>query len=66
MAKVDYSHFHELAEQFRGEMPLKELCEKEGVSYRAYIIWRSKFCGVAGRGVGSTDKCKISDFCQVL
>lgn len=42
MAAIDFSQFHELAEQFRGEMPLKQICEQEGVSYRAYIAWRSK------------------------
>lgn len=42
MAATDYSQFHELAEQFRGEMHLKQLCEQEGVSYRSYITWRSR------------------------
>ena len=42
MAAVDYRQFHELAEQFRGEMSLKQICEQEGVSYRSYLIWRSK------------------------
>lgn len=42
MAATDYSQFHELAEQFRGEIPLKQLCEQEGVSYRSYITWRSR------------------------
>lgn len=42
MAAIDFSQFHELAEQFKGEMPLKQICEQEGVSYRSYIAWRSK------------------------
>lgn len=42
MAAKDYSQFHELAEQFRGEIPLKKICEQEGVSYRSYISWRSR------------------------
>ena len=42
MAAIDLSQFHELAEQFRGEMPLKKICDQEGVSYRAYIAWRSR------------------------
>lgn len=42
MAANDFSQFHELAEQFKGEIPLKQLCEQEGVSYRAYIAWRSR------------------------
>lgn len=42
MAATDYTQFHELAEQFREEMSLKQLCEQEGVSYRSYITWRSR------------------------
>lgn len=42
MAKTDYSQFHELAEQFSGEIPLRQICEQEGVSYRSYIAWRSR------------------------
>lgn len=42
MAKTDYSQFHELAEQFSGEIPLRQICEQEGVSYRSYINWRSR------------------------
>lgn len=42
MAANDFSRFHELAEQLRGEMPLKKICEQEGVSYRSYIAWRSR------------------------
>lgn len=48
MAEKDYSQFHELAEQFRGEIPLKKICEQEGVSYRAYICWRNRN-GIAPR-----------------
>lgn len=48
MAAIDFSQFHELAEQFRGEIPLKQVCEQEGVSYRAYIAWRSRN-GIAPR-----------------
>lgn len=42
MAKTDYSQFHELAEQFSGEMPLRQICEQEGVPYRSYIAWRTR------------------------
>ncbi len=42
MAAIDLSQFHELAEQFRGEMPLKKICDQEGVNYRAYTAWRSR------------------------
>lgn len=42
MAAIDFTEFHELAEQFKGEMRLKEICEQEGVHYRSYIAWRSK------------------------
>ena len=42
MAAFDYSQFHELAEQFKGELPLKKICEQEGVNYRSYIAWRSR------------------------
>lgn len=48
MAALDFSQFHELAEQFKGEMPLKKICEQEGVSYRSYISWRSQN-GIAPR-----------------
>lgn len=54
MAAIDFSQFHELAEQFRGEIPLKQICEQEGVSYRAYIAWRSKQ-GIAPRRRRSHD-----------
>lgn len=42
MTANDFSQFHELAEQFKDEMPLKKICEQEGVSYRSYIAWRSR------------------------
>ncbi len=42
MAAIDLSQCHERAEQFRGEMPLKKICDQEGVNYRAYIAWRSR------------------------
>lgn len=48
MATKDFTQFHELAEQFKGEMPLKQICEQEGVSYRSYLTWRSKE-GIAPR-----------------
>lgn len=48
MAANDFSQFHELAEQFMGEMPLKQICEQEGVSYRSYIAWRSR-AGISSR-----------------
>lgn len=42
MAAIDFTQFHELAEQFRGEMPLKKICEQEGVNYWTYLSWRRK------------------------
>jgi len=36
MAANDFSQFHELVEQLRSKMPLKELCKREDVSYWAY------------------------------
>lgn len=48
MAAIDFSQFHELAEQFKGEIPLKKICEQEGVPYRSYISWRSQN-GIAPR-----------------
>ena len=42
MAAIDFSQFHELAEQFKGEIPLKQMCKQEGVSYHSYIAWRSR------------------------
>lgn len=42
MAAIDFGQFHELAEQFKGEIPLKKICEQEGVPYRSYISWRSQ------------------------
>ena len=48
MAAIDYGQFHELAEQFRGEMPLKKICEQEGVPYRSYIAWRTRM-GISPR-----------------
>lgn len=48
MAAIDCGQFHELAEQLRGEMPLKKICEQEGVPYRSYIAWRTRM-GVSPR-----------------
>lgn len=42
MAAIDFKQFHELVEEFSGEMPLKKICEQEGVVYRTYIAWRSR------------------------
>ena len=42
MTTIDFSQFHELAEEFRGEMSLVKICEMEGVDYRSYISWRSR------------------------
>ena len=42
MATIDFSRFHELAEEFKGEMSLVKICEMEGVDYRSYISWRSR------------------------
>lgn len=48
MAALDFSQFHELAEQSRGEISLKKICVQEGVSYRSYMTWRSRN-GIAPR-----------------
>lgn len=42
MNAKDYTDFHSLAEQFRGEMSLKDICSQEGVDYRSYISWRKR------------------------
>ena len=42
MATINFKQFHELVEQFNGEIPLKQICEQEGVHYRRYIRWRSQ------------------------
>ena len=42
MATNDFSQFHELAKEFKGEMSLVKICEMEGVDYRSYISWRSR------------------------
>ena len=42
MATIDFSQFHELAEEFKGEMSLVKICQMEGVDYRSYISWRSR------------------------
>lgn len=48
MATIDFSRFHELAEEFKGEMSLVKICEMEGVDYRSYISWRYRH-GMCGR-----------------
>ena len=42
MDAKDFSGFHELVEQFSGEMTLAEICRHEGVDYRRYIYWRTR------------------------
>ena len=42
MNAKDFSGFHELVEQFSGEMTLAEICRLEGVDYRRYISWRMR------------------------
>ena len=42
MDAKDFSGFHELVEQFSGEMTLAEICRLEGVDYRRYISWRTR------------------------
>ena len=42
MSNENYEEFHQLVEQFNGEMSLKDICRQEGVAYRSYIAWRSK------------------------
>ena len=42
MDAKDFSGFHELVEQFSGEMTLAEICRLEGVDYRRYIYWRTR------------------------
>ena len=48
MATSDFRRFHELAEEFKGEMSLVKICEMEGVDYRSYISWRYRN-GLYGR-----------------
>lgn len=40
MTAEDFQRFHELAEQLRGEMSVKGICQREGVPYRSYLQWR--------------------------
>lgn len=42
MAAITHSQFHELVVQSQGEIPLKKMCEQQGVSYWAYMKWRSR------------------------
>ena len=42
MDSKDFRVFHELVEQFSGEMTLAEICRCECVDYRSYISWRSR------------------------
>lgn len=42
MEELDYCQFNELAEQQRGKISLKKLCEQEGVRYRKFISWRHR------------------------
>jgi hypothetical protein len=37
MEVEDYSQFHELAEQMKGQMTLRKLCEQEGIKYKVSI-----------------------------
>ena len=42
MNAKDFSGFHELVEQFSGEMTLAEIRRLEGVDYRRYSYWRAR------------------------
>jgi hypothetical protein len=42
MEVEDYSQFHELAEQMKGQMTLRKLCEQEGIKYKRYVAWRNR------------------------
>jgi hypothetical protein len=42
MEATNFSRFHELAEQLKGQVTLKELCGQEGVNYKAYASWRTR------------------------
>lgn len=42
MSAKDLQCFHELVEQFSGEMSLIEICRQENVDYRRYISWRAR------------------------
>ena len=42
METKDFAEFHELVEQFSGEMKLTEICRQENVNYRRYISWRAR------------------------
>lgn len=44
MDVTDLSGFHELVEQFSGEMNLAAICRLEGVDYRRSISWRTRNC----------------------
>jgi hypothetical protein len=48
MTAKDYSQFHKLAEQLRGQVPLKKLCKQEGIQYESYRIWRNQ-AGISPR-----------------
>jgi len=48
MTATDYSQFHKLAEQLRGQVPLKKLCKQEGIQYESYRIWRNQ-AGISPR-----------------
>lgn len=54
MATISHSQFHELVVRSKGDMPLKKLCEQEGVSYYAYMKWRYR------EGISPRRSCRSS------
>lgn len=65
MATNNLSQFHELVERFKGEIPMKQICEQEGVSYRSYISWRSRM-GISLRRQHRPSKPIHSDMVEMI
>lgn len=65
MAAINFKQFHELVEQFNGEIPLKQICEQEGVHYRRYISWRSQK-GLAPRRQRRTSETLPSGMVEMI
>ena len=65
MAAINFKQFHELVEQFNGAIPLKQICEQEGVHYRRYITWRSQK-GLAPRRQRRTSETLSSGMVEMI
>lgn len=72
MATIDYTQFYELAEQLRGEMSLKQLCEYEGVPLTLIhsMAFKRRNTGMSGSTAawsttttGNLFKDQVSCFC---